>query len=123
MFVQGTYPNEEVKAMRPASSERPPGPPPRTAAVSAVDPKRPSSAVHYGAEGAPLRKTVVIPEKPHIPTVTELAGRAASLKRTKNWKRKTKRRDREMVSEREGQPKHQGGAHFVQGGLPELGRR
>jgi len=91
-------------------SERPLKPSPRTGAIGAA---------HYGPEGAPIQKTIVVPEKPHVPTKTELARREASLKRTKNWRRKTKRRDRKIVSESEGQ----GGMHFVQGGLPELGRR
>ncbi len=93
----------------------------RNEAGYAVGQKGSSDAVHYGPEGAPVRRTIsiVIPDKRHIPTVTELARREASLKRTKNWKRKTKKKDRKIVSEGEGQ----GGVHFVQGGLPELGRR
>jgi hypothetical protein len=96
--------------MPPGKSECPQKPSPQTGAISAV---------RYGPEGAPIRRTIVIPEKPHLPTKTELARREASLKRTKNWKRKTKRRHRKIVSESEGQ----GGTHFLQGGLPELGRR
>lgn len=84
--------------------------------MKTVGQKGPSNTLHYGPEGAPVRRTIVIPEKPHAPTLAELARRDASLKRTKSWKRKTKKKDRKIVAEG-------GGMHFVQGGLPELGRR
>jgi hypothetical protein len=56
--------------------------------------------MHYGSEGAPIQRKIMIPDKPHIPTKSVMARREASLKRAKK-----------------------GGVQIVQGGLPELGRR
>jgi hypothetical protein len=54
----------------------------------------------------------VIPDKQHIPTISEMIRREASLKK----------KDRKIFFECEGQPRFEGGVHIVQGGLPELGR-
>ena len=56
--------------------------------------------VHYGSEGAPIQRRIMIPDKPHMPNKSVTAKREAPLKRTKK-----------------------GGVQIVQGGLPELGRR
>ncbi|MGD0548426.1 MAG: hypothetical protein ABR991_11440 [Terracidiphilus sp.] len=57
--------------------------------VNSVGKERSSSAIHYGLEGSPIRRTNVIPDKQHIPTISEMIRREASLKK----------RDRKVVSE------------------------
>jgi hypothetical protein len=84
----------------------------RIKVVNSVGQEKSSSIIHYGSEGAPIRKTIVIPDKQHIPTISEMIRREASLKK----------KDRKIFFECEGQPRFEGGVHIVQGGLPELGR-